>query len=111
MTLTFREEHGLRVFENRLLWRICWCKRNVVRGKWRRWHKQELHDLYSSTTIVWIIKSKRMKWAGNVAYNGESRYAQRCLVGRPVEKKPFGRQGIDGRIILNQSSRNRMGGA
>jgi len=83
----------------------------VVRGKWRRWHKQELHDLYSSTTIVWIIKSKRMKWAGNVAYNGESRYAQRCLVGRPVEKKPFGRQGIDGRIILNQSSRNRMGGA
>jgi hypothetical protein len=55
--------------------------------------------------------SRRMKWAGNVACKGESRYAQRGLVGRPLEKKPFGRLGIDGIIILNRSSRNRMGGA
>jgi redox-regulated HSP33 family molecular chaperone len=46
------EEHGLRVFENRLLSRKCRCKRNAVRGKWRRWHTQELHDLYSSTNVV-----------------------------------------------------------
>jgi hypothetical protein len=52
-----------------------------------------------------------MKWAGNVACKWVSRYAQRGLVGRPVVKKPFGRLGIDGRIIINQSSRNRMGGA
>jgi hypothetical protein len=52
-----------------------------------------------------------MKWAGNVTCKGESRYAQRGLVRRPVEKKPFGRLGIDGRIILIQPSRNRMGGA
>jgi len=49
--LTFREEHGLRNFEKRLLGRICKCKRNAVRGKWR-WHEQELHDLYSSTNTV-----------------------------------------------------------
>jgi len=52
-----------------------------------------------------------MKWAGNVACKQESRYAQRGLVGRPAEKKPFRRLGRDGRIILTQSSRNRMGGA
>jgi len=51
-----------------------------------------------------------MKWTGNVACKGESKSAQRGLVGRPVQKKPFRRLGIDGRIILI-SSRNRMGRA
>jgi hypothetical protein len=61
------DEHRLRVFENRVLRRILGPKRDDVTGEWRKLHNKELHDLYSSPSIIRMIKSKRMRWAGNLA--------------------------------------------
>ena len=52
---------------------------------------EELKDLYSSPNIVWVIKSRKMRWAGHVARMGEERGAYRVLVGKPDEKRPLGR--------------------
>jgi hypothetical protein len=60
-------------------------------GSWRKLHNDELHDLYSSLIIVRMIKSRRMRWAGNVARAGEGRGAYKVLVGRPEGKRPLGR--------------------
>jgi hypothetical protein len=70
LSLTLREEHGLRVFENRVLRRIFGPKRDEVTGGWRKVHNEELHDLYSSPSIVRVIKARRMRWAGHVAHEG-----------------------------------------
>jgi hypothetical protein len=59
-SLTLREEHRLRVFENRVLRRIFGPKRDEVTGEWRKLHNKELHDLYSSSSVMRIIKSRRM---------------------------------------------------
>jgi hypothetical protein len=69
-SLTSREEHKLRVFENRVLRRIFGPKRDRVTGGWRKLHNEELHNLYSSPSIIRIIKSKRMRWAGHMARMG-----------------------------------------
>jgi hypothetical protein len=82
-SLTLREEHRLRVFENRVLRRIFGQKRDEVTGEWRKLHNKELCDLYSSPSIIRIIKSRRMKLAGHVARMGEKNNAFRLLVGRP----------------------------
>jgi hypothetical protein len=66
-SLTLREEHRLRVFENRVLRRIFGPKRDEVTGEWRKLHSKELRDLYSSPSIIRIIKSRRMRWAVHVA--------------------------------------------
>jgi hypothetical protein len=60
-------------------------------GEWRRLHNKELNDLYSSPNIIWVIKSRRMRWAGHVARMGEARGAYRVLVGRPEGRRPLGR--------------------
>jgi phosphoribosylaminoimidazole carboxylase (NCAIR synthetase) len=62
--LSHREEHRLRVFENRVLTKIFVLKRGKVTEEWRRLHN-ELHDLSSSPNIIWVLKSRRMKWAGH----------------------------------------------
>jgi hypothetical protein len=62
-----REEHKLSVFENRVLRRIFRPKRVEVTGDWRKLHNEELHNLYSSPSIIRIIKSRMMRWAGHVA--------------------------------------------
>jgi hypothetical protein len=82
-SLTLREEHRLRVFENRLLWRILQPKRNVVTGGWKKLHNGELHNLYPSPSIrrISMIKSRRMRLAGHVTRMGEKRNAYRILVG------------------------------
>jgi hypothetical protein len=85
-----KEEHRLRVLENRVLRRIFGPKRDGVTGKWRRLHNEELNDLYSSPNIIRVIKSKRM-WAGHVARMSEGRGAYRILVGRPEGRRPLGR--------------------
>jgi hypothetical protein len=69
-SLKLREEHGLRVLENRVLRRIFGPKRDEVTGEWRKLHNEKLRDLYSSPSIIRIIKSKRMRWAGHVARMG-----------------------------------------
>jgi hypothetical protein len=79
-SLTLREEHKLRVFENRVLRRIFGPKREEVTGEWRKLDIVELHNLYSSPDIIRQIKSRRMRWAGHVARMGEGRNVYRVLV-------------------------------
>jgi len=86
-----REERKLRVFENMLLRRIFGPMREDVTGEWRRLHNAELNGLYSSPNIVWVIKSRRMRWAGHVAHMGEERVVYRVLVGKPEGRRPLGR--------------------
>jgi hypothetical protein len=62
-----------------------------VTGGWRKLHNEEFHNLYSSPSIIRIIKSRRMRWAGNVARMGEKRNVYRSLVGKPEGKRPLGR--------------------
>jgi hypothetical protein len=90
--LTLREEHRLRVFENRVLRRIFGPKRDEVTGEWRKLHNQELHNLYSSPNIIRMIKSRMMRWAEHVACMGEKRNTYRILVGKPEGRRPLGRQ-------------------
>ncbi|KAJ4427265.1 hypothetical protein ANN_24883 [Periplaneta americana] len=85
-TLTLREEHRLRVVENKVLRKIFGAKRDEVTGEWRKLHNTELHTLYSSPDIIRNLKSRRLRWAGHVARMGESRNAYRVLVGRPEGK-------------------------
>jgi hypothetical protein len=66
-SLTLKEEHTLRVFENRMLRRIFGPRRDEMIGGWRKLHNEELHDFYSSPNIIGMIMSNRMRWAGHVA--------------------------------------------
>jgi hypothetical protein len=77
--------------ENRVLRRIFGPKREEVMGDWRRLHKEELHNLYSSPNVVRVIKSMRMRWAGHVAVMGERRNAFSILVAKSEWKRPLGR--------------------
>jgi hypothetical protein len=88
-SLTLREEHRLRVSENRVL-KIFGPKREED-GLWRKLHNDELHSLYSSLNIVRVIKSRRMRWVGHVACMGEGRGVYMVFVGRPEGKRPLGR--------------------
>jgi hypothetical protein len=85
-SLTLREEHRLRVFENRVL-----RGRDEVTGEWRKLHNEELHNLYTSSSIIRLDKSRRMRWAEHVARMGEKRNAYRLLVGKLEGKRPQGR--------------------
>jgi hypothetical protein len=71
--------------------RIFGPKRDGVMGGWRKLHNEELHDLYSSPSIIRIIKSRRMRLAGHVARMGEKKNVYRLLVGKPEGKRPLGR--------------------
>ena len=86
-SLTLREEHKLRVFENRVLRRIFGHKRNEVTGELRKLHNQELNDRYSYPNIIRVIKSRRMRWVGHVARMGTWRGAYGVLVGKPRGKR------------------------
>jgi hypothetical protein len=90
-SLTLREEHRLRVFENRVLRRIFGPKRDEVTEEWRKLHNEELHNLYSSPDIIRQVKSRRMGWAGHVARMGEERKLYQVSVGKPEGKSPLGR--------------------
>jgi hypothetical protein len=81
------EEHKLRVFENRMLRRIFGPKRNGVTGGWRKLCNEELHNLYSSPSIIRIIKLGRMRSTEHVARMGEKRNVYRLLVGKPEGKE------------------------
>ena len=68
LNLVLREEHRLRVFENRVLRRIFGPKRDEVTREWRKLHNEDLNDLYSSPNLVRVIKSRRMRWAEYVVH-------------------------------------------
>jgi hypothetical protein len=79
------------MFENRVLRRISGPKTDGVTGGWRKLHNEELHNLYSSPSIIRIIKSRRMRWAGHGARTKEKRNVYRLLVGKREGKGPLGR--------------------
>jgi hypothetical protein len=90
-SLTLKEEHRLRVFENRVMRRIFGPKRDEVTGEWKKLHNEELHILYSSPNIIRQIKSRRMRWAGHVACMGEDRNVYKFLMEKPDGKRPLRR--------------------
>jgi hypothetical protein len=92
--------YWLRVFENRVLRRILGSKKDEITEVWRRLHNGELYDRYCSQNIIWVIKSRRVRWAGHVACMEERRYAFRVLVGRPEGKRLLDRPRHRGRIVL-----------
>ena len=74
------------MFEKRVLRRIFGPKRDEVTGEWRKLHDEELNNLYSSPSIVRVIKSRRMRWAGHVVRMWERSDVYRVLVGKPEGK-------------------------
>ena len=76
---------------HKVLYRIFGLKRDTVTGEWRKLHNDELNDLYSSPSIVRVIKSRRMRWVGHVARMGERRDVYRVLAEKPEVKRPLGR--------------------
>jgi hypothetical protein len=80
--LALNEEHRLRVFENRVLRRTFGSKRDEGTGGWRKLHNEELHSVYFSPSIIRIIKSMRMRWAGHVAQMGSG-----LLIGFESQKE------------------------
>jgi len=98
-SLTLRWERKLRVFENMVLRRIFGSRRDDVTGEWRTLHNEELNDLFSSSNIVRVIKSRRMRWAGHVARVVEERGCLGSWWGNRRERDQ------DGWIILGWTSR------
>ena len=90
-SLTLREEHRLRMSENRVLRRIFGPKSDEGTREWSKLHNEELNDLNYSPNIVQVIKSRKMRWAGHVACMGERRDIYRVLVGKPEGTRPLGR--------------------
>ena len=78
------------MFENMVLRRIFGPRRDEVTGEWRRLHNEKLNDLYSSTNVLRVIKSRRMRWSGHVARMGVERGVCRVLVGKPEWKETTG---------------------
>jgi hypothetical protein len=90
-SLTVKEEHRLKVFENRVTRRTFRMKRNEVTIGWRILHIEELRALYSSPYVIRTIKSRRMRWTGRVANVREKRAAYSLLVRKPEGKRTLGR--------------------
>jgi hypothetical protein len=90
-SLTLREEHRLRMFENRIVRRIFGPKRDEVTGKWSKLHNEELHNLYSSPDIISQVKSMRMRWEGHVARMGEEIKLYKFFVAKSEGNRPLGR--------------------
>jgi hypothetical protein len=103
-SLPLREEHTLRVYENRMLRRIFGPKRGEVAGDWRRLHNEELHNIYAST-VIRVIKSRKMTWTGHVAHMGENFYFKDMKERDHLEELC-----IDGQIILEWIRKIEWGG-
>ena len=93
------EERRLRVFENWVLRGIFGPNRDEVTGKWRKLHSEELNELYCSSNIVRVIKSRRMRWAGHVACIGREGACKRVWWGNLRERDHLEDPGVDGRLI------------
>jgi len=88
------------VFENLVLRRIFGPKRDEVTGEWRKLHNEELNDLYCSPSISWVIKSRRMRWTGHVAFTGRGEACTWFWWGNLIERGNLEDPGVDGKIIL-----------
>jgi hypothetical protein len=99
-SLTLREENRLCVFENMVLRRIFGPKRDEGTGEWRKLHIDELNDLYCSPTIVRVIKSRCMRWAGHVARIGREEMQTVFRCGKLRERDHLENLDVDERMIL-----------
>jgi hypothetical protein len=97
-SVTLKEEHGLRVFENRVLRGIFGPKRDEVTGEWRKLHSGELRNLYSSSNIIREIKSRTMRWAAHVARMGGTEECKRFWRESPKERQNSEERGVGGRM-------------
>ena len=79
------------MFGNRVLRRIFGLKRDEITREWRKLHNEELNDLFPSPNIARVIKSRGIRWPGQVARMGERRGVYRALVGKPEGQRPLGR--------------------
>jgi len=102
-SLTLREERRLRVFENRVLRRVFGPKRDEITGEWRTIHNKFLRDLYYLPNIARLVKSRKMRWTGNVARMGEGRGVHRVLVGKSEGKRPLEDPDVDGKMLLRRN--------
>jgi hypothetical protein len=85
-SLKLREEHRLKLFENRVLRRIFGPKRDEVIERWRKLHNEELHNVYSSPSIIRMIKSSRMRLVEHVARIGRRGMHVGFLLGSQKER-------------------------
>jgi hypothetical protein len=99
-----REEHRLRVFENRVLRKIFGPKREKE-GSWRKLHNDELHSLYSTPNVVRVIKSRRMRWVGHVARMGRRDVFTGFWLGGAKGRDHWVDVGVGGRITLSWTLR------
>jgi hypothetical protein len=90
-SLTVRQVHKLRMFENRMLRRIFGPKRDGVTGGWTKLHNEVPHNLYFSPSVIRILKSRMMRWTGLVARIGDKRIVYRLLARKPEGKRSLGR--------------------
>ena len=97
-----REERRLRVFGNRVLRRIFGPTKDEVTEEWRKLHNEKLNDLFSSPSIVRVIKSRRKRWAGHVARMGRGEAYTVFWWGNQRERNLLEEPGVDGKIILRR---------
>jgi hypothetical protein len=88
-SLRLRQEHRLKMYENREVRRIFGHKREEVAGGWRRLHNEEFHNFCALTSIIRVIKSRKMRWTRDVAHMGEMRNAYEALFRKPERKNPL----------------------
>ena len=93
------ETSSLALVEERRL-RVFGPEGEEVTGEWRRPHNEQLYDLYSSSNIIWVINSRRMRWKDLTAREGDRKGAYGVLMGIADEKRPLGKPRRNGRIIL-----------
>jgi hypothetical protein len=98
--LTLREEDMLKVSEHRVLRRIFGPMQYEVKGEWRKLHNEEFNDLNSSSNIVCVIKSRRMRWAGHVANMGARRGYTVFWRGKRTERDHLRDRGVDEATVL-----------
>jgi hypothetical protein len=68
-----------------------WVQEGEVAGGWRRLHNEELRNLYTTTDIIRVVKSRTVRWTVHVERMGDMRNSYRILVGKPEGKRPLGR--------------------